>query len=137
MEKVKSFLIFFVLFVGFFYYYMSQNPHSDHLYAGATNLHSSHVVVEIPEGYEIPSVNIRVTQDLSGAWLLKLETNHFTFAPEKVGENEPSFNEGHAHLYINGKKINRLYGPYYNLGSLQTGMNEIEVTLNSNNHGVF
>ncbi|GLB60127.1 hypothetical protein [Cytobacillus sp. NCCP-133] len=137
MEKFKSFLSFLVLFLGFFFYYTSQNPHKDHLPAGASNMHSGHGIVEMAEGYEVPSVNIRVTLDPSGTWLLKVETQQFSFAPEKAGEMEPSFNEGHAHLYINGEKVTRLYGEYYHLDSLKKGKNEIKVTLNSNNHGVL
>ncbi|MBT2686565.1 hypothetical protein J7I93_00045 [Bacillus sp. ISL-47] len=133
MKRLRSFLLFFILFLGFFYYYTSQNPHN---HAGAKN-HMNHSYVEIPQGYEVPDVNISVTQEQSGTWLLKVQPNHFTFAPEKVGQKEPSYNEGHAHLYVNGEKINRLYGQYYNLGSLKEGQNEIKVTLHSNNHGAL
>lgn len=137
MNGIKSFLSFLILFLGFFFYYTSQNPHKDHVASGASNMHGGHEAVEIPEGFEVPNVDIHVTQDRSGTWLLKMETAHFTFAPEKAGENEPSYNEGHAHLYINGEKITRLYGEYYHLGALKEGKNEITVTLNSNNHGIL
>jgi len=96
-----------------------------------------HEYVEIPEGYQVPSVNISVTEDKSGTWLLSVDTTHFNFAPQKVGNADPSFNEGHAHIYVNGKKINRLYGQFYNLDTLKKGENEIMVTLNSNNHGAL
>ncbi|GAE46128.1 hypothetical protein JCM21738_2991 [Mesobacillus boroniphilus JCM 21738] len=96
-----------------------------------------HDYVEIPEGNKIPSVNISVNQDMSGTWLLSVDTTHFNFAPQKVGSADPSFNEGHAHIYVNGKKINRLYGHFYNLDTLKKGENEIMVTLNSNNHGIL
>lgn len=137
MEKVKSFSSFLILFLGFFFYYTSQNPHNEHTLAGGDAGHSDHGIVEIGEEYQVPNMDILVTQDHSGTWLLKIELNQFTFAPERVGENAPSYNEGHAHLYINGEKINRLYGEYYNLGTLPKGKNEITVTLNSNNHGVL
>ncbi|CAM3665621.1 hypothetical protein GCM10009865_03410 [Aeromicrobium ponti] len=132
MERLRSFLFFFVLFLGFFFYFTSQNPHN---HADATKNHMDHGDVGIPQGYEVPDVNIIVTEDRSGTWLLKVQLDHFTFAPENAGLNEQSYNEGHAHLYINGEKINRLYGEYYHLGSLKEGKNEIKVTLHSNNHG--
>ncbi|SEN71498.1 hypothetical protein SAMN05192533_11842 [Mesobacillus persicus] len=135
MQKLTSFLSFMLLFLGFFFYFINQNSHNHP--ANAEKAHLNHEVVEIPEGYRIPSVKTTVTQDLSGTWLLKVETNDFKFTPEKVGENSPSYNEGHAHLYINGEKINRLYGQYYNLGTLKSGINEIKVTLHSNNHGAL
>lgn len=136
MRKLSSFLTFFIPFLVFFFYFTNQNTHN-HSAADTLQHDMSHGYVEIPAGYEIPSVKTAVIRDLSGSWLLKVETDHFTFAPEKAGMSEPSYNEGHAHIYINGKKINRLYGSYYHLGSLSKGKNEIKVTLNSNNHGVL
>jgi hypothetical protein len=132
LERFRSFLIFFVPFLLFFFYYTNQNEHN-HFSANAS--HTEHGSVEIPEGYEIPSVQIFVTQDQSHSWLLEVQTKNFKFTPKKVSSNLLSYNEGHAHLYINGKKINRLYGKYYNIGTLKQGKNKIKVTLNSNNHG--
>jgi hypothetical protein len=132
LEKLKSFLVFFIPFIVFFFYFTSNNEHNP-----SSANHMQHDYVEIPEGYQVPLVNISVTEDMSGTWLLSVDTSHFSFSPQKVGSTEPSFNEGHAHIYVNGKKINRLYGPYYNLDTLKKGENEIMVTLNSNNHGIL
>jgi hypothetical protein len=136
MKRFRSFLIFFIPFIAFFVYFTNQNEHN-HSTANASKNHTDPGYVEIPEGYHVPAVSMRVTQDQSGTWLLKVETNHFAFAPEKAAIKSSIYNEGHAHLYINGKKINRLYGENYNLGKLPKGKNEIVVTLNSNNHGVL
>lgn len=133
MKKAGSLISFILLFLGFFYFYTSQNPHNQ---TGAAN-HMAHGFVEIPKDMEIPEVNLSVAPDGPDTWLLKLDLLHFAFAPEKAGEMKPSYNEGHAHLYINGKKISRLYGEYYHLGKLKEGKNEITVTLNSNNHGAL
>lgn len=133
MKKAGSLISFIIIFLGFFYFYTSQNPHNQ---TGAAN-HMSHGYVEIPKDMEIPEVNLTVTPDGPDTWLLKLDLHHFAFAPEKAGEMQPSYNEGHAHIYINGKKISRLYGEYYHLGKLKEGRNEITVTLNSNNHGAL
>lgn len=133
MKKARSLISFIVIFLGFFYFYTSQNPHNQTGAAG----HMAHGYVEIPKGSEIPAVNLSVSSDGPDTWLLKLSLFHFAFAPEKVGEKKLSYNEGHAHLYINGKKISRLYGEYYHLGNLKEGRNEITITLNSNNHGAL
>ncbi|MEK3854249.1 hypothetical protein [Cytobacillus sp. FSL H8-0458] len=133
MKKIRSLISFIIIFLSFFYFYTSQNPHNQTGAAG----HMSYGYVEIPKENEIPAVNLTVTPDGPDTWLLKLDLHHFTFAPEKVGEKQPSYNEGHAHLYINGKKISRLYGEYYHLGNLKEGRNKITVTLNSNNHGAL
>jgi hypothetical protein len=71
-----------------------------------------------------------------GGWNLELITTNFRFAPEHVGTAVlPS--EGHAHLYIDGVKIGRIYGPWYNLPPTLfkgAGDHEIRVTLNANDH---
>jgi hypothetical protein len=134
MERFRSFLIFFIPFLLFFFYFTNQN---DHNHFSANSSHAEHGYVEIPEGYDVPSVKIFVTQDLSNTWLLEVQTKNFKFNPKNLGAKLPSYNEGHAHLYINGEKVNRLYGKYYNLGTLKQGKNKITVTLNSNNHGTL
>ncbi len=48
----------------------------------------------------------------------------------------PSYNEGDAHLYMNGRKVSRLYGKYYDLGGLKPGT-KITVMLNANNHAAL
>jgi hypothetical protein len=132
LKRVRSFLVFFIPFLGFFFYFTSNNEHNP-----SSANHMQHDLVEIPDGYDIPALEISVTEDLSGTWLLTVDTTDFTFEPKKVGSVAPSYNEGHAHIYVNGEKINRLYGPFYNLDTLEKGENEIMVTLNSNNHGVL
>lgn len=133
MKHFLSFLGFLCIFSVLFIYFVTQNQqiHS------VNNNHANHGAVHIPSEYTPPSVKIHVMEDYSGSWLLKVDTENFTFSPEKVGLTAPSYNEGHAHLYVNGKKINRLYGSYYNLGNLKHGKNEIKVSLHSNNHGAL
>jgi hypothetical protein len=135
MKRFRSFLIFFIPFILFLFYFTTQNEHNNHMAANSS--HAGHGFVEIPEGLDLPAVKILVTQDLSKTWLLEIQTANFVFTPKKVGALSPSYNEGHAHLYINGEKINRIYGTFYNLGMLKQGENIIKVTLNSNNHGAL
>ncbi len=66
-------------------------------------------------------------------WNLNIETTNFTFAPETVNQ-ESSPNQGHAHLYINGEKITRIYSNWYHLPELPKGDNEIKITINTNLH---
>lgn len=132
MKRIRSFFSFFIIFLLLFVYFVNQNPHYH-----SAHTEQDHEKVEIPEGYAVPAVKTIVTKDPSGTWLLKVETKDFTFAPEKVGLKHPSYNEGHAHLYINEEKITRLYGNYYNLGTLKQGKNTIKVSLHSNNHGAL
>ncbi|WP_139184838.1 hypothetical protein [Virgibacillus subterraneus] len=132
MKKIRSFTGFTVIFLVLFFYFVNQNSHLIN-----SEGHITHKPVEIPEGYTVPSVEVKVSQDRPNTWLLHLKTKHFTFAPDKVGSDIPSYNEGHVHLYINGEKINRLYGNYFNLGDLEEGKTKIRVSLHSNNHGAL
>jgi hypothetical protein len=90
-------------------------------------------IFEIPSGKPIPTVKLRVIKDTKKGWNLDLETSNFTFAPAKVNQPE-EYREGHAHLYINGKKITRIYSDWFYLPALEPGRNEITVSLNTNDH---
>ncbi|MEM1344099.1 MAG: hypothetical protein AAGI34_05895 [Pseudomonadota bacterium] len=88
----------------------------------------------VPEG--APEVAIAITKDAMTGWNLRLETQNFTFAPEAI--NGPvALNQGHAHVYVNGEKLGRLYGHHYHLPDFLPGPHEIRVTLNANDHSTF
>ena len=42
--------------------------------------------------------------------------------------------EGHAHVYVNGAKIARHYGPWMHIAAMPKGKNTVMVSLNSNDH---
>lgn len=93
----------------------------------------SHQQLEIPAGQPIPTVKLVVRPDAMKGWNLELQVTNFRFAPERVNTtSNPA--EGHAHLYIDGKKITRLYNAWYYLPSLEPGQHEIKVSLNTNLH---
>ncbi len=92
-----------------------------------------HGGLEIPANLPIPTVNLIVHPDARQGWNLEVQISNFTFAPNLVNQaNIPS--AGHAHLYIDGVKITRLYGSWYYLDSLAPGTHDITVSLNSNGH---
>lgn len=93
----------------------------------------SHKKMEIPADKPVPEVDLIVHQDTMKGWNLEIKVNNFKFAPETVNQNSNP-NEGHAHLYINDKKITRIYGNWYYLGNLEPGNNKITLRLNTNNH---
>lgn len=130
MYRIVSFIVIFS-FVGVMLYYHQLNSHTT-----VSNTHKNHhqQLVEIPSTYPVPKITGAITQDPTGSWLLEIQTANFRFAPENIGSTSIAFNEGHAHLYINGKKINRIYGHFYNIDYLKPGTHHIKVTLNGNNH---
>ncbi|MDZ7673887.1 MAG: hypothetical protein U5K30_02290 [Acidimicrobiales bacterium] len=83
----------------------------------------------------VPTVEVEATEDAKAGWNIHVMTTDFTFTPEKVNDAETTSGEGHAHLYVDGTKINRLYGSWYHLGGeLEPGEHEVRVELNANDH---
>lgn len=89
--------------------------------------------VALPAGPDAPTLHIRVTKDAADGWNLNVVTTNFRFAPERVNAPHRA-GEGHAHVYIDGRKIARLYGSWFHLGALPPGKVTVAVTLNANDH---
>ncbi|MEB3210859.1 MAG: hypothetical protein VKL39_05870 [Leptolyngbyaceae bacterium] len=92
-----------------------------------------HGSLDVSTAEAIPSVQLIVHDDPVNGWNLELVTENFDFAPERVN-GESLINEGHAHLYINGEKVMRIYSHWHHLPELESGMNMVRVTLNANGH---
>ncbi len=88
------------------------------------------------EGMEVegvvPTVDLVLHKDPMSGWNAEIMTTHFQFSPRKAGLDHKE-GEGHAHIYVNGEKINRLYGNWYHLANVGTG-DTVMVNLNTNNH---
>ncbi|GFE63851.1 copper chaperone PCu(A)C [Litoreibacter roseus] len=79
------------------------------------------IAISAPEG---------ITAD--GGELL-IETENFVF--RKAEDTVPHIdNEGHAHVYLNGLKLGRLYGSTTQIGSLQPGKYTVRISLHTNDH---
>lgn len=83
-----------------------------------------------------PQVAITVEQDAMNGWNVTVTTDNFRFTPEQVN-GEHVENTGHAHLYVDGVKIARLYGPYFHIPNLPPGEHEVSVNLSSNDHSYY
>lgn len=102
--------------------------------AGAANAHDHDKVLDV-SGPEAPTLDVTLEPDPVSGFNLHLRTANFRFAPENAGKgNRPG--EGHAHLYVNGEKIARLYGPWTHIAELPPQA-RIAVTLNSNDHATL
>lgn len=107
---------------------MGETPHG----AGHGD-HGDHGALEIPADQPVPTISLTVTPDPVGGWNLEVQTENWTFAPEHVNQaNVPA--EGHAHLYINGEKLTRIYSNWHYLPSLPPGEHTLTVGLNANSH---
>ena len=81
------------------------------------------------------TLEIVLTEE-TGDWLVELVTTGFTFAPDaKDGPHVAG--QGHAHLYVDGAKVETLLGPTYTLEGLEPGERTIAVDLRSNDHALY
>jgi len=67
---------------------------------------------------------------------LHVTTTGFTFA-ETLVDTKHIDGYGHAHVYINGTKIGRVYEENVILPALSPGVYEVKVILNTNDHQVY
>jgi hypothetical protein len=94
--------------------------------------HVTHELMNVPAG-EAPSVMLEVLPDPKSGYNARITFTNFTLAPEHASEEHVP-GEGHAHIYIDGEKINRVYGEWYHLADLAPGRHEVSVRLSSNDH---
>jgi hypothetical protein len=104
--------------------------HGSHSHAS----HSHGDMVNLPKGENAPSLDFTITEDSVGGYNVHILVENFRFAPEHVNASHRD-GEGHAHIYVNGEKIARVYGEWFHLSSLPPGDTEVMVTLNANDHG--
>jgi hypothetical protein len=85
---------------------------------------------------QAPKVELVVSEDAKSGYNVKIITTDFTFTPETVNEANV-LGDGHAHLYVDGVKVGRLYSPYYHYDGDFEGTKTFRVTLNTNNHSEY
>lgn len=64
---------------------------------------------------------------------LQLAVTHFSFSVEQMGK-ENKDGQGHVHLYLDGKKVAKIFEPTYVLKDIAAGKHEVMVELAHNNH---
>ncbi|MEQ9488631.1 MAG: hypothetical protein RIM72_06525 [Alphaproteobacteria bacterium] len=109
---------------------------SDHTGRGDGMAHDHAEMLVLDAAAAPPTLTLDVVEDPMSGWNLNIRTANFRFAPEHASSAHIA-GEGHAHVYVNGVKIARLYGPWMHIGALDPGENVIMVTLNSNDHRTF
>jgi hypothetical protein len=95
--------------------------------------HAAMAKVDLPAGDTAPTLAAQVIQGPVSGWNLHVETTNFRFAPENASTPHVA-GEGHAHVYVNGEKLARIYANWYHIDHLPEGEVLIEVALNSNDH---
>jgi copper(I)-binding protein len=89
----------------------------------------------VEEGEPAPKIALAVEPDGDG-WRLRIDAEDFTFSSEMLdGPHVPGM--GHAHLYVGGLKLQRVFEPEVRIGALPPGRHEVRVTLNTNDHRAY
>ena len=98
--------------------------------------HGASVMIE--DGTSIPDLTLTVLPGDTG-YNVALDTENFTFFTPPTGQDMAAHiaGEGHGHLYLNGVKLQRMYGPTAQIGTLLPGRYTVTVTLNSNDHRTY
>lgn len=148
---MRTFMLFFIGLIfgaagGFVYaaangFTLDGHDHADPAHhggiAGMDHSNMDHAMMhEQPidlDAAVAPNLEIAVTVDPMAGYNLHVMVSDFVFSPRAASLAHVS-GEGHAHVYANGVKLGRLYGPWMHLDNLPSGDVEIAVTLNSNDH---
>jgi len=108
----------------------------------------SHLPIAAPSNAPKPALSLSLTKDAMSGYNLHLQLARYQLMPPPEGvvsmselmsatrDQETGFIEGHAHLYINGIKIQRVYGLDVHLPAthFKQGVNTVSVTLNNHGH---
>ena len=86
------------------------NPSHAHT-SGATSIH------EITQDVA-PQVSLEIQKDPTGGFNVHVVTRNFVWRPEMASmQHIPG--EGHAHVYLDGRKIMRIYNEWFHLNTYQ------------------
>ena len=97
-----------------------------------------HPALRVDPALPIPSLTHLVFPDAMDGYNVQILSRNFTFTPASINRENVA-NEGHAHIYVNGAKVSRVYGNWFHLPAalLRSGVNAVTVTLNANDHSTW
>ena len=85
-------------------------------------------ICQVGEGEPAPDIDVSV-EPKGDDWQIRVTAKDFTFSQDMIdGPHVPG--TGHAHLYLGGLKLKRLFDPETRIGPLPPGKHEVRVTLN-------
>ncbi|MEH6347388.1 MAG: hypothetical protein V7785_19990 [Bermanella sp.] len=139
MKYKNTFKISSLIFTLMFFPAMA-NAQMDMDMDMSKDMKHGHTPVSLPKESLTPQLTISLTPDSMSGYNLHLDVSQFQLeSPVNMGKSPQNIVEGHAHLYINGKKIQRVYGNDVHIPGkhFKKGMNQINVTLNNHDHNAW
>ena len=98
--------------------------------------HGANKIHEVQKG-EAPTISLDVKKDPTGGFNVQVLTTNFSWTPEKASGKHIE-GQGHAHVYLAGQKIIRLYNNWFHLNTFQfsttSGEQLLRVELVGNDH---
>ena len=109
-----------------------------------TAMHHHQTKQPVPKNAYTPSLTLQAVKDAMSGYNLILEIQKYQIGMP-VENLKPILLEdkivlqGHAHLYVNGVKIQRVYGRFVHIPKsvFKNGENSIRVTLNNHQHATW
>lgn len=114
---------------------LEGHDHSNPDHHGATEMahHKHGDAIDVSDASQTPSIDIKLHEDIISGWNLEIIAENFEFSPQSVNKDHVA-GTGHAHVYVNGEKLARLYANWLHIPALPSGETTVSVTLNSNDH---
>ena len=108
------------------------NPLHAHT-SGATSVH------EITQDVA-PQASLEIQKDPTGGFNVHVKTTNFTWRPEMASMKHVQ-GEGHAHVFLDGRKIMRIYNEWFHLNTFQfatrSGEQLLSVEFVGNDHAPY
>ena len=114
--------------------FMLGMPASDHDHASHSDMGHDHSTLTAWTG-PAPDIALQIFNDMGDAQNLLIDITGFAFTPEAVNTDAVQ-GTGHAHVYVDGEKVGRAYGPWMRLNNAPSG-SVVRVTLNANDHSAW
>ncbi|MEJ6389241.1 hypothetical protein [Gymnodinialimonas ulvae] len=116
---------------------LDGHDHSEHhgamTHGDAEHAAAHEAILSLPDDADAPRLAVRIEQDPMSGWNLNIMAENFTFSPENASRDHVP-GQGHAHVYIDGVKLGRFYGPWVHLDGLPEGSVDVRVGLFANDH---
>lgn len=87
-----------------------------------------------------PKASLKVQKDPTGGFNVYVLTSNFVWRPE-MASREHVVGEGHAHVYLDGRKIMRIYNEWFHLNTFQfatrAGKQIVSIEFVGNDHAPY
>ncbi len=108
--------------------------------ASADHQHSSSLSLHSVAANQAPQLRVIALKDSTGGFNVHIITSNFRWSPEHVSQAFVP-GEGHAHLYLDGVKIGRVYSAWFHVNTAQfarrSGEQLVSVELAGDDHAPY